>query len=125
MKWSGGLGLGLVLSMLIGALVYFFLKGVGAATGDPQAVVILGLAGTFISGLLVMLGLPSVVAGFGLLVHKTWSRYLAVALGVLNLFYVPVGTLVGIYTVWVLIQEKAAMYFTQTSSGTAYLAGQR
>ena len=114
-----------LLALLIGALVYFFLSGVGAAIGDPQAVVILGLAGTFIGGLLLILGLPGVVAGFGLLAHKSWSRYLAITLSVFNLFNVPVGTVIGIYTVWVLMQEKAAMYFTQTSPGTAYLAGQR
>ena len=114
-----------IFSLLIGALVYFFLSSIGAATGDPQAVVILGLAGTFVAALLVILGLPSVAAGFGLLAHKSWSRYLTIALGVFNLFNVPVGTLIGIYTLWVLMQEQAATYFAQTSSVISSLAEQR
>ena len=49
--------------------------------------------------------------GFGLLAHKAWARYLAIVVAVLGLINFPIGTLIGLYTLWVLFQERAADYF--------------
>jgi hypothetical protein len=46
------------------------------------------------------------VAGWGLLERKSWSRVVAIILGVLSLFDVPFGTAIGIYTLWVLLPAK-------------------
>lgn len=97
--------------VLIGLFLFFFLRTIGAVSGDPQALVVLSLVGTFVGTLLTVLGLPGIVAGFGLLAHKEWARYLAIVLGVLNLLNAPVGTVIGIYTLWVLMQEEAAGFF--------------
>jgi hypothetical protein len=97
--------------VLIGLFVFFFLSTIGVVSGDEQAVVVLGVIGTFVGGLLTILGLPGIVAGFGLLARKPWARYLAIVLGVLNLLNAPVGTVIGIYTLWVLMQEEAAAFF--------------
>ena len=97
--------------VLIGLFLFFFLRTIGAVSGDPQALVILSLVGTFVGTLLTVLGLPGIVAGFGLLARKEWARYLAIVLGVLNLLNAPVGTVIGIYTLWVLMQEDAAPFF--------------
>lgn len=97
--------------VLLGVFLYFFLNTIGAVSGDPQALVILGIVGTFVGLLLTILGLPGIVAGFGLLAHKAWARYLAIVLGVLNLLNAPVGTVMGIYTLWVLMQEDAVVLF--------------
>ncbi len=90
-------------------------------SGDPDAVVILSVVGNFTGALLTILGLPGIVAGFGLLAHKPWARYLAIVMGVLNLLNAPVGTVIGIYTLWVLMQEDAVAFFATdatTISGT-------
>jgi hypothetical protein len=104
--------------VLIGVFLFFFLSSIGAVSGDPEAAVILGIVGTFIGGLLTVLGLPGIVAGFGLLGHKAWARYLAIVLGVLNLLNAPVGTVIGIYTLWVLMQEEAAPFFDAAAAPT-------
>lgn len=97
--------------VVIGVFIYFFLTTIGVVTGDEQATVILGMVGTFVGALLVLLGLPGIIAGIGLLVHKAWARYLAIVLAVLNLLNAPVGTVIGIYALWVLMQDDAAMFF--------------
>ncbi len=97
--------------VLIGLFLFFFLRTIGAVSGDPQALVVLSVVGTFVGTLLTVLGLPGIVAGFGLLAHKEWARYLAIVLGVLNLLNAPIGTVIGIYTLWVLMQEDAAAFF--------------
>lgn len=42
------------------------------------------------------------IAGWGLIQRKPWARTLAIVLGVLLIFKFPVGTALGIYTLWVL-----------------------
>lgn len=102
--------------VLVGVFIFFFLRTIGAFSGDEQAVVILNLIGTFVGGLLMLLGAPGIVAGFGLMVHKAWARYLAIVLGILNLVNFPIGTVIGAYTLWVLLQEKATEFFVQIPS---------
>lgn len=104
---------GNLLFVIIGLFVYFFLSTIGVVTGDEQAVVILGMVATFVGSLLVLLGLPGIVAGIGLLAHKAWARYLAIVLSVLNLLNAPVGTLIGLYSLWVLMQEDAPRFFAE------------
>ena len=99
--------------MLMGAFVFLFLTGIGniAAIEDPMAPRILTLVGLSVGVLLVVLGLPGMAAGYGLLKRRSWARGLAVAVGVLNLVNVPIGTLIGIYTLVVLMQDEATEYF--------------
>ena len=108
--------------LVIGGFVFFLLSGIGAVSGDAQAVAVLSVVGIFVAGLLTVLGLPGIVAGFGLLARKGWARYLAIVLGLLNLINFPIGTVVGAYTLWVLMQEKAADYFAQVSNQTSSFA---
>lgn len=60
-----------------------------------------------ISGVLFALGISSLIAGIGLLKQKSWARTLAIALAVLALACFPLGTVAGLYTLWVLTQEEA------------------
>jgi zinc-ribbon domain len=44
------------------------------------------------------------LAGWGLLNRQPWARSLALAVGVVSLFFhIPFGTALGIYTLWVLL----------------------
>jgi hypothetical protein len=52
------------------------------------------------------------VAGYGLLRRRAWGRILALVVGFLGLVDFPLGTAIGIYTFWVLLQDSAADYFT-------------
>lgn len=60
----------------------------------------------FISGVLVALGIPSLIAGVGLLKQKDWARTLAIVLAVLALASFPFGTAAGVYTLWVLTHKE-------------------
>jgi hypothetical protein len=97
--------------LLIGAFVFTLLTSIGAVSGDEQAMMILSLVGTSVGALLVALAIPGMAAGFGLLAHKTWGRYLAIVVAILGLINFPIGTLVGVYTLWVLMQEDTTAYF--------------
>jgi nitrate reductase gamma subunit len=59
-----------------------------------------------VSGVLVAIGIPSLIAGIGLLKGKGWARTLGMIVAVLALASFPVGTAAGIYTLWVLTQKE-------------------
>jgi hypothetical protein len=51
------------------------------------------------------------VAGYGLLKYKSWARILAIILAILNLILFPIGTLIGIYTLWVMFNDETKALF--------------
>jgi hypothetical protein len=56
-----------------------------------------GIGGTFMA-----IAVAGALAGWGLMERRPWARMLAIVLGVLSLFKFPLGTALGIYTLWVL-----------------------
>jgi len=63
----------------------------------------LGMIGLLISAFAI----AGVIAGWGLLVHSPWARMLAIVLGCISLIHFPLGTALGVYTLWVLVPEQA------------------
>jgi hypothetical protein len=104
--------LGNAIMFLIGCFVFALLWGIGVASGDAEAARILGIIGTSVGAFLVLLGIPGIVAGFGVLRRKAWARVLALVVSFLGLVNFPLGTAIGIYSFWVLLQEEAVEYFT-------------
>jgi hypothetical protein len=84
------------------------------ATGDADAVAaipILGLTGAAISTFLLMLSLPGVVIGIGLLQRRSWARVAGIVISLLNLFNFPFGTMLGVYGLWVLFAKETERVF--------------
>ena len=97
--------------LVVGGFVFFLLSGIGLATGDPTATTILVIVGSSVGILLMVLAIPGALAGYGLLKRKTWGRILAIVVGILGLLNIPIGTLIGGYTLWVLLQDDAELDF--------------
>ena len=74
---------------------------------------ILGIIGLSVGAFLVVMGVPGLAAGYGLLKRRPWARMLTLVLGILNLVNIPVGTAMGVYTLWVLLDDRAADYFVE------------
>ena len=51
------------------------------------------------------------IAGWGLIERRPWARMLAIVLGVLSLFDFPLGTALGIYTLWVLASSSSEVEY--------------
>jgi len=100
--------------LLIGLCGLLFFVGIGslaAFEGDPTALGVLTIIGVVALILFAVLSLPGILAGYGLLKRRQWGRILALIMGILNLFNVPIGTLLGAYTLFVLLQNAAEPYF--------------
>ena len=89
--------------------------GLVGATADPEeaalAIPIIGLTGTALVGMLLVLSLPGLITGFGLLGFKPWARILGIVLAILQLVNIPIGTLLGLYALWVLLNRDTERLF--------------
>ncbi len=110
----GSLG---TIGAVIVLVVFGGIAGIVGATnpGDPDAwhiaMPILGIVGLVISAFVLLLSLPGIIAGFGLLRFRPWARLLTIVLSALNLLSVPIGTALGIYGLWVLLQPETERLF--------------
>ena len=108
---------GLLAAIFLG-LVFGTASGIVGMNADPHdaaiALPIIGLAGTALVTFLVLVSLPGLVAGIGLLKLQPWARILGIVVAVLNLIHVPIGTAVGIYGLWVLLNRETERVFART-----------
>jgi hypothetical protein len=62
---------------------------------------------TAVAILLVLISTLAIIGGTGLLGRRSWARVLVIVLGCLYLLSFPLGTVVGIYTLWALTKSEA------------------
>jgi len=103
-----------VLWMVIGGL--FLIPAVGLIIFGGSAHIVLhrqdvlpALFPLFIyivGGSLLILAAGGICVGLGLTQRAPWARTVAIILGVLALFHAPLGTLLGVYTLWVLLADE-------------------
>lgn len=105
-----------ILGLLTACVVVFAVFGGGLISGDRTAITVTGIVATVVGSLILLLSAPGIVAGLGLLGYRAWARILALVLGILNLPGFPVGTLLGIYTLWVLLDNETSLLFNPTAS---------
>lgn len=95
-----------VLGLLVGGIVFAVLFLLAPVANDPVGSPVLVIVAVGVSGLLFLLSAPSIIAGIGLLKHKAWARILTLILAIIALLNVPIGTLIALYTFWVLTNEE-------------------
>ena len=62
-----------------------------------------------------LLAIPGLIAGYGLLKFRPWARMLTIVLAVFELIRFPFGTILGIYSLWVLLSSEGAAQFQPQS----------
>ena len=107
----GGIGIVIGLGCL---LLFGGIAGIVGVFGEPDAMVaipILSLIGGAVFVILLILSLPSIIAGIGLLKYQPWARTLTIVLSAIDLLNVPIGTAIGIYGLWVLLSRETEPLF--------------
>jgi len=82
-----------------------FAAGVTAAAFTTLAIIAIGW------------GAAHVIVGVPLRRHRPWSRLVALMLGAVDLLLLPYGTALGIYAIWILLNEDAKKLFTSMADG--------
>lgn len=94
---------------LMGIATPGFLGGFGPGGNSflPFAPVMGGLAA--VAGVFILLSsCLAFVTGYSLIQRKPWGRTLAIVAAILSLIKLPIGTALGIYTLWVLAPGLSA-----------------
>lgn len=106
------------LGLLLAIIIFTAVVGGGIISGDSEAMAITGIVGPAVALFFVLLSAPGMIGGIYLLKHRPWARILVLVLGFINLIEIPIGTALGIYTIWVLFKNETVDLFTPSSGGT-------
>jgi hypothetical protein len=86
-----------------------FAKGVVGNEEIPSMVLgFLMVSVPLLIGFLATLGL---VGGIGLLSFQSWARYIVMIVSAIGCLNIPIGTLAGVYSLWVLLQDETIQLF--------------
>jgi hypothetical protein len=84
----------------------------GALIAEEEFVIgITFFVATTIAVWVTLVSVPGIIGGVWLLKHSPWARYLVLVVSVLALLDVPLGLGIGIYSIWVLVQDETAKLF--------------
>jgi hypothetical protein len=71
-------------------------------------------------GILLLLGsILGIIASIGVLKHKEWARIILLAISFLNLLHIPLGTILGVYSIWTLFNDEVIRIFNPSSLASA------
>src|SRR5438128_9502627 len=85
------------------------------AADDPDAMValpVIGLTGAALVSFLLVLSLPGLITGIGLLQRRPWARIAGIVISIIGMMFIPFGTLIGVYGLWVLFSKEDERLFT-------------
>ncbi len=107
---------GIVL-LFIGIAIFTVLQGTGLIaaicerSGDGVlAMKVLSIIAVVVLIFAVVVALPVIIAGIGLLKRKSWARLLTLIFSAINLVNVPFGTMLSVYSFWVLLHDESIEY---------------
>jgi hypothetical protein len=96
------------LIMLIVGL--FFIPAAALGASDPSApaglAALFGIMGVVIVVLGSILGLPSILAGYAMLKHKSWAKVMGIIAACIEAISFPFGTALCVYTFWFLFGQN-------------------
>jgi len=109
----GAIHIGFGILGLIGALAVFFALNFarGFVENDEIPTMVLGFLQVSLPLLIGFMSTLGLVGGIGLLTFQGWARYLVIVVAALGCLNIPIGTLKGVYSLWVLLQDDTIKLF--------------
>jgi len=102
-----------ILGVFIAFIILVAVVGGGVLSGDYEAIRITSIVGPIIAGFIALISVPDIIGGIGLLKRRPWARILVLILSCIGLLNVPIGTAVGIYSIWVLVHDDTVKMFNK------------
>jgi hypothetical protein len=96
----------LTISMFIGTLFEFIID----KSAEEDAALVLDMVRKLVAiitwTITLFISIPSIIAGIGLLNKQRWALTMALILGCLKLLSFPIGTAIGVYSIWVYTENS-------------------
>ena len=104
-----------VLGVLIAIAIFTVLNVVAKMPDvEEEATRILQIIGMVIPWFIIVCSLPGLVGGIGLLKQQGWARIVILIKAFLDLVNFPIGTAVGVYSIWVLFDKRTEKIFAKS-----------
>jgi len=100
-----------ILGLIIGGVLFTLFVLLGNFIDEPDAQMVFGIIAQVVMVVLIILSIPGIIAGIGLLKRKEWARILTLILSVLSLVNFPIGTAIGAYSIWAMVQPEVIELF--------------
>jgi hypothetical protein len=99
---------------ILGAMIVFFaLTFAGSFVTDVEvASAVLKFLSGFLPMLIICFSTLGLIGGIGLLGYRKWARILVLLVAALGCLNFPLGTLKGVYSIWVLMQDETIQLFS-------------
>jgi hypothetical protein len=109
----GALQIGFSSLWLILAVVLFFIFNFARSQvgDDDTALRVLGFLSISLPLFIGVISLLGLISGIALFSYKGWGRIITIIVSALGCFNIPIGTLVGVYSIWVLMQDDTVKLF--------------
>ena len=107
-----GLLTGLFVVFILGGVAVFL--GVSGPNGSEIAFPILSIVAFVMAVFIVISSVPGIIGGIGLLKRANLARILVIIISAIYIpFNIPLGTILGIYSLWVLFNNETMNLFEQ------------
>jgi|SRR5687768_1528537 len=107
---------GMQLVSLVFVVFAFLIMGMTmpftSSQSDPAPFAFFGILAIVIAAITLVLTIPPLVAGYGFLKRKSWSKVAGAISAALALISIPLGTALGVYTFWFLFGEKGRQLYS-------------
>lgn len=109
----GALHIGFGILGLVGALAIFFALHFAKGFVDNEEVpsMVLGFLSLSLPLLIGFMSTLGLVGGIGLFSYQPWARMLVIVVAAIGCLNIPIGTLKGVYSIWVLLQDETIKLF--------------
>ena len=106
-----------IFNLLIALLIFTLFKLIIGFVDDADSEMVLSIIANVVAIVFIIVSLPGIFAGLGLFKRQEWARILTLVLSVISIFNFPIGTGVGIYSIWALVQPEVVAEFNPPFSG--------
>ena len=100
------------LGLLTAIFLYYVLNLAGAISDDQDASLVLSIVSNVITVILVVSAIPGIIGALGLMKFKEWARILMIIISIISLLNFPLGTILGVYTIWALTHRETLPLFS-------------
>lgn len=105
---------------LVAALAVFFALNFAKSQvgGEEVAETVLNILSVSLPLLIGFMSTLGMIGGIGLFAYKSWARYIVIVVSALGMLNIPIGTLKGVYFLWVLLQNETIKLFENKETVT-------
>jgi len=98
---------------IFGAIALFFIFNFARSFVQDVDVanIVLRFIGIFLPFAMITVSFFGLIGGIGLLSYRKWARTLIIIVSAIGCINIPLGTLVGVYSIWVLMQDETIRVF--------------